>query len=672
MLPPCLPLLIFPFLCSWVVYENPHFARLEENWPPIRKNDDFIKKEEFAPYSSPFSKNLRIYRQSNPNSLLYYMYISMCILLYYGITCIIKMNPLKKRELRRYHDSSYIHFEDIKKNETCANSLKDKNYDQTINILYQIVNTNSANIENANNSNITDHIVSHEGGEYNPNITNDNFAKIDDHTFSNFQGDSPSNFEIEKFTHKIKHKFGKFPKLKFPKLKFPRQTKFKFSKIITPSQGNIGSKTRPNVTTGMLFNLMKKRSSTFQSEKSPNTIMKNSASVAAGKSPNGATKKETMVIFKGIPKLPNNESTEQTKKKTLAERAKEKGTPDIDKVEPAPRSHFQNFMDHTLSFLTAKIHSQMYTMKKKLLPSKIQPSEGEEKEGEGEDELEKSKREEHYSEEWKIQQFQNWKNNLDKEYNAWKVSLTSDNNQWILEKNVVFENILNKIKERWISWNIYTLEEINEGIIRLKDLESEEQWSHWLDTNWKPYNKQTWIDLIDSYEKLYYHWLRTQWNKWKSRKMTEWVSQEWKVHEDEKWEQWERRKWAKYFQRKEKGEWIKWITRNELEITVIRKWLKEKENMHFEGEGWLNWDKWKQEKFENLDEYLDSLKNKWLAGKEWMILTNASKEREQAAERPEPGGKKMPVKNAQQNSDKTNEQSDRPTDKHTDQQYLES
>ncbi|ANQ07627.1 Tryptophan-rich antigen [Plasmodium coatneyi] len=667
--------------------------RLEESWFPILKNDNFIKKESSSPYSSLLSKNPEIYGVSNPNPSLYYMCIALSTVLHYGITCFIKTNSSRRRELRRYHDSSYTDFEEIKKNDTSANSSNDKDYNQTNKIVDQIVNTNFPDIENAPNSNITDQIFSHVIGEYSPNITNEKFTKIDDHTFSNNPGDNFPNFERENFTHTTKDKFGKLPKSKFP-----IQNRSKFSKIITPSQGNIDSETCPNVTTERLLNLMKKKSPIYGTRKSLNRITKNSPSdeskkkppkakseqcpsLATKKSPNVApnkslsieAKKTTKEIFKGIPTLRTNKSPTQTTEKPPAEVAKEipnaaiekKVTPDVQEAKGGAKSHFQNFMHNAVFSLRLKIRSQMNKIRAKLLAAKTRPSQGKKKKGDrkgdSKEDSEKPKIEEH-SEEWKIQQLENWKKNLDKEYSAWKVSLANENNQWILQKNVVFENILNRIKEKWISWNIYTLEDINEGIIRLKDLENEEQWSKWLDANWKPYNKRTWIDLIDSYEKLYYHWIRTQWNKWKSSKMTEWISQEWKVHEEEKWEQWESRKWTKCFQRKEKNEWIKWITRNELEITAIRNWLKEKENMCLEGEGWINWDKWKQEKFQILDEYLDSLKNEWLSEKKWMILTNASKKGEQAAERTAPGGKKTAIKNAHQNNYKTDEQSDNQTD----------
>ncbi|EUD67549.1 hypothetical protein C922_02255 [Plasmodium inui San Antonio 1] len=749
------------------------FERLEEKWLPFCKNDDFIK-EEVARYSLLFSKYLNIPEGSNPNSSLCYIYIAMSIVLHYGLTCLTNLNPIKRRELRRYHDLSYTHFEEIKKNDTSAHSSKDKDYNRTDKIVDQIVNPNFPNVEIGTNSNLTDQSVCHVRGEYFPNITKENFAKRDGHTFSNIPGDSFSELEGENLTHIRKHKFFILPKLEVAM----RRRRSKFSKAVIPSKGNIDRETCPDITNESLFNIMKKKSQIVESKKSPNTITKNYPSdefknplnleskqslnastenlpnVAANKSfsiqakrtpaveqknisdveakrtsaveeknisdveanklfpaveekktpaveanklfpaveekktpaveanklftaveekkspavearntPVLEAKKVTKVTIKGDPNLGNNKSPAQTIRKPLAESDKKttnatiekESTPIAHQTEPAAKSHFQNFLNNAIFWLKEKILSQMNTIKKKLLGVKTQPSEAR-KAGDRTDDSEKPEREEH-SEEWKIQQFRNWIDNLDKEYNTWKVSLGNDN-QWFLEKNVVFQNILNRIKERWIFWNTDTLKDINEGKIRLKDLDIEEQWSKWLDTNWKSYNKRIWIDLTDSYEKLYYHWIRTEWNKWREKKMTEWTSQEWKIHEDEKWQQWESRKWAKYFERKEKKKWIKWIKRNEMEITTIRSWQREKGNMLLQGDDSLNWDKWKEEKFQILDEYLDSLKNHWLAEKKWLILTNASKEREQAGERAAPGGEKAAVKNAQKNRDKADDQTD--------------
>ncbi|GAW80446.1 tryptophan-rich antigen [Plasmodium gonderi] len=313
-----------------------------------------------------------------------------------------------------------------------------------------------------------------------------------------------------------------------------------------------------------------------------------------------------------------------TREKSPNITSEKESTSNIPKTKRFEKSKFQKLRDNITLSLSKKKSSNNKFMSKFLLPI-LQVVQGNLRECGKKNNVEREQTEES-SDEWKQQQFRNWMNKLDDDYKAWNDSLKDDKKEWVNQKESVFQNLLKKININLLEWNKATLKEINRNKIVLNDLNSKEQWNKWFDIIWKPYNRQTWLDILDSYDKIRSQWQSNQWKKWKAQKMTEWMLQKWKVEEEEKWEQWESKKWAKYFQRAKKKEWIRWIKRNERENAEINNWIRNKEELSLQRDDWIEWDKWKARKIIALDKNLDSLKNKWIAEEKWKVFTSVSSE----------------------------------------------
>ncbi|GAW84691.1 tryptophan-rich antigen [Plasmodium gonderi] len=223
------------------------------------------------------------------------------------------------------------------------------------------------------------------------------------------------------------------------------------------------------------------------------------------------------------------------------------------------------------------------------------------------------------TEEWKKNQWVQWKNKLENDWNIFNQAMEEKMSEYIKTKDEEFTTWIRSIENKWTHFNPNIDKEFNSNVLRRSINWTEPQWRGWmknegrlyLDIEWKKwfYENQSNIDEL----------IVKQWIKWKKDKIVSWLTSEWKVAEQKHWEEFENKKWAtKLFQFGEKKKHEIFLERSSEEWDEWFEWVKEKDDI-FINSILDQWKKWEFEKNIMYDQWTQSFINKWLNKKQWSV-----------------------------------------------------
>ncbi|KJP85404.1 hypothetical protein AK88_04943 [Plasmodium fragile] len=215
--------------------------------------------------------------------------------------------------------------------------------------------------------------------------------------------------------------------------------------------------------------------------------------------------------------------------------------------------------------------------------------------------------------EWKDEAWKKWMNNTEKEWENFTQSFEHHKQQWIQKKESEWEEWLANIHYNWVGFiNKLEGDYINDKQNAWTKWD-EKEWSRIIEMEWTGPMKVKWTNLVEKNEQSWGDYLFHFWNNWKDKKWNEWNNKNWKKKEEEKWNNLEKREHLN--KGENMNEWEKRVLREKQEW---ENWVNEKEHVLIDAEE-AHWKKWKEYKWNYLNEWMKQVKVDWLKAKPWEV-----------------------------------------------------
>ncbi|KMZ85283.1 tryptophan-rich antigen (Pv-fam-a) [Plasmodium vivax Brazil I] len=221
------------------------------------------------------------------------------------------------------------------------------------------------------------------------------------------------------------------------------------------------------------------------------------------------------------------------------------------------------------------------------------------------------------TEEWKAKEWKKWINNTEKQWGNFTQSFEQHKQKWVNKKESEWEEWLTNIHYNWIGFtNKLEGDYINDKVNAWTKW-GEKEWKGIIEMEWKRPMKVKWTKLVEKNEKIWGDKLFNYWDNWKDKKWNEWKNMNWKKKEEEKWNNSEKRK-----DLNKDENWKEWKKRLLREKKEWENWVNEKEDFLMDSEE-THWEKWKEYKWNYLNEWMKQVEVDWLKSKPWEVWKQA-------------------------------------------------
>ncbi|GAB67539.1 tryptophan-rich antigen [Plasmodium cynomolgi strain B] len=236
------------------------------------------------------------------------------------------------------------------------------------------------------------------------------------------------------------------------------------------------------------------------------------------------------------------------------------------------------------------------------------------------------------TEEWKAKEWTKWMNNTEKEWGNFTQSFEHYKQKWIEKKESEWEEWLRNIHYNWVGFTNKLEEDYINDKANAWTKWNEKEWKGIIEMEWKRPMKVKWTKLVKKNEEIWGDKFFNYWDDWKGKKWNEWKNKNWKKTEEEKWNNFEKCKdlnndeKCKDLNNDEKCKdlnndenWKEWKKRLLREKKEWENWVNKKEDVLMDAEE-TYWKKWKEYKWNYLNEWMKQVEVEWLKSKPWEVL----------------------------------------------------
>ncbi|SBT72813.1 Tryptophan-Threonine-rich plasmodium antigen C terminal, putative [Plasmodium ovale] len=225
------------------------------------------------------------------------------------------------------------------------------------------------------------------------------------------------------------------------------------------------------------------------------------------------------------------------------------------------------------------------------------------------------------TDEWKENEWNNWKLELEKNWKFFHLSLQNEKNMWVKNKTNEWIDWMQRMNNKWTHYNENLNETYKSNILEKSLTWDEEDWKYWANTEMKTLIVKDWENWINQCEVNMNKWIENKWIHWRSYQIMTWLNSEWKHAENIHWLKKERLEWTKPSNVKNTGDWLKWKERMYRQSDEWLTWVQNKEKLILNNKC-IYWEKWKNNKNTLFDKWTKEFLNKWISEKKWNALTN--------------------------------------------------
>ncbi|SBS94003.1 tryptophan-rich antigen [Plasmodium ovale curtisi] len=225
------------------------------------------------------------------------------------------------------------------------------------------------------------------------------------------------------------------------------------------------------------------------------------------------------------------------------------------------------------------------------------------------------------TDEWKENEWNNWKLGLEKNWKIFYLSLQNEKNMWVKSKTNEWIDWMQRMNNKWMHYNENMNETYKSNILEKSLTWDKEDWKHWANTEMKTLIVKDWENWINQCEVNMNKWIENKWIHWRSYQIMTWLKSEWKHAENIHWLKKERLEWTKPSNVKNAGDWLKWKERMYRQSDEWLTWVQNKEKLILNNKC-IYWEKWKNNKNTLFDKWTEEFLNKWIIEKKWNALTN--------------------------------------------------
>ncbi|SBT83560.1 tryptophan-rich protein [Plasmodium ovale] len=214
------------------------------------------------------------------------------------------------------------------------------------------------------------------------------------------------------------------------------------------------------------------------------------------------------------------------------------------------------------------------------------------------------------SEEWKENQWENWKINLEDDWEKFHSSIENEKNKWLQGMELDWENWKRDMENKLRKCNEDMSKAYDYSILEKHLYWDESEWQEWIKSQGKNFMEGEWEKWIYENESYLNIWCMKKWLKWKNTKLVPWIRNEWKRREDFYWENWEKT-WETSLYAADRINWLNWRKRNDREMMEWNFWVTTKEKLYINPK-WDKLSEWKNNKKILFYDWMEYFINEWI------------------------------------------------------------
>ncbi|KMZ90371.1 tryptophan-rich antigen (Pv-fam-a) [Plasmodium vivax Mauritania I] len=226
------------------------------------------------------------------------------------------------------------------------------------------------------------------------------------------------------------------------------------------------------------------------------------------------------------------------------------------------------------------------------------------------------------TEQWKDNEWHNWKLKLEEDWDSFSTSLIRDKKDFMKIKTDELNGWLNLEENKWNNFSGYLSDGYKNYLLKKSEKWNDADWENWANT-----------EMVAHLDKDYHLWslntersvnalVRGEWNQWQHDKMSSWLSSDWKKVGAMYWDLQESRNWASYSHTDDmKEHWIKWNDRNARENIEWSKWVQNKEYFIMYARH-SDIEQWKYDNYALYSTWRNDFINRWVSEKKWNSILN--------------------------------------------------
>ncbi|GAB68678.1 tryptophan-rich antigen [Plasmodium cynomolgi strain B] len=221
------------------------------------------------------------------------------------------------------------------------------------------------------------------------------------------------------------------------------------------------------------------------------------------------------------------------------------------------------------------------------------------------------------TEQWKDNEWHNWKLKLEEDWDSFSVSLLKDKKEFMKIKTSELNGWIILEENKWNNFSEYLSEEYKNYLLNKSAKWDDIDWEKWANTEMIAHLDKDYKTWSANTEQSIKDLVRGEWNKWQHDKVSSWLSSSWKQFGAMYWDLQESRNWDLYSHSDEmKEHWIKWNDRNNRENTEWSNWVQNKEYFITYAEH-SDIEQWKYDNYSLYNTWRKDFINKWVLEKRW-------------------------------------------------------